>query len=49
MNLEDNCKTRMQWIIENIVMIIIKHLQMNQILASNNLLGVDMPLKKKKL
>ena len=34
----------MQWNIENIVMIIIKHLQMNKISVLNNLQGVDMPL-----
>ena len=36
----------MQWNIENIVMITIKHLHMNQILALNNPSGVDVPLNK---
>ena len=37
----------MQCNIENVAMITIKHLQMNQISALNNQLGVDMPLNKK--
>ena len=32
--------------IENIIMITIKHLQMNQISASNNSIGVRMPLNE---
>ena len=36
----------LQWNIKNVVMIIIKHLQINQILTSNNPLGVGMPLNK---
>ena len=39
-------KKWLQWNIENIVMIIMKDLQMNQILVSNNPLAVDMPLYK---
>ena len=36
----------MQWNIKNIDMITIKHLLMNQILALNNPLGIDMLLNK---
>ena len=36
----------MQWNTENTVMIIIKHLDMNKILALNNPLGVDILLNK---
>ena len=34
---------KMQWNFENIIMIMIKHLEMNRILALNNPEGVDMP------
>ena len=37
---------KMQWLIENIGMITIKHLEMNNILVLNNPLGVDMLLNK---
>ena len=37
-------KNKMKWNIKNIV--IIKHLQMSQILALNNPWGTDMPLDK---
>ena len=36
----------MQWNNDNIIMITIKHLQMNQILALYNSYRVDIPLKK---
>ena len=39
-------KKGLQWYVKSIVLIVIKHLQMNQILALNNPLGVDMPLNK---
>ena len=39
-------KKKVQWNIENIVMITLKQLQMNQISALNDPLGVDIPLNK---
>ena len=36
----------MQWNVENMDMIVIKHLQLNQTLALNNPLEIDMQLKK---
>ena len=39
-------KKWLQWNIGNIVMIVNKCLQMNQILVLNNPLGIDMPLNK---
>ena len=47
MIIEKKCykKWLKQWAIENIV-IVIRDLQMNQILALNNMLGVDMLLNK---
>ena len=37
---------RMSYNIENIIMIIIKHLEINQVSALADPLGVDMPLNK---
>ena len=37
---------KMQWNIENILMITIKHLEIHQISALNNPYRVDMPLNK---
>ena len=42
----DNAIKKIQCSIESIVMITIKHLSMNQILALNNPSEVDMPLNK---
>ena len=39
-------KGMFQWSIENKAIIVIKHLQINKILALNNPLGVDMLLNK---
>ena len=36
----------MEWNIENMVVIVIKHSEINEILALNNLLEVDMPFNK---
>ena len=39
---------QLQWNIENMIMIAIKHLTMNHILALNNPYGVDMLFEEKK-
>ena len=36
----------MLWTIENLIMTVFNHLEMNQVSVLNNHLGVDMPSKK---
>ena len=39
-------KYKMQWNIENVILLVNKHFEINQILASNNPFGVAMPLNR---